>query len=141
MLRLTPRRPLARSTRRSHHYPKKFRGALKRTEAKEIEKRNQEMVHRVLDTTSFYKGYNGNHQIPLDYLGLGLIVDQVRCQMAISSGIWYLDLNSQIWAIWKECAVIVQTTKPLIRVLRIVDSDDRSTMGYLEGMCSYCTNR
>ena len=32
---------------------------------------------------------------------------------------------------WKECVVIVQTTEPLICVLRIVDSDDKPAMGYL----------
>ncbi|XP_027156260.1 uncharacterized protein LOC113757051 [Coffea eugenioides] len=32
---------------------------------------------------------------------------------------------------WKECATIVQLTEPLIRVLRIVDSDERLAMGYL----------
>ena len=37
-------------------------------------------------------------------------------------------LNSTFW---KECAVIVQVTEPLVRVLRIVDSDDRPAMGYL----------
>lgn len=37
-------------------------------------------------------------------------------------------LNSTFW---KECAVIVQVTEPLVRVLRIVDSDDRPAIGYL----------
>ena len=32
---------------------------------------------------------------------------------------------------WKECAIIVQLTEPLVRVLRLVDSDDRPSMGYL----------
>ncbi|XP_071921395.1 uncharacterized protein [Coffea arabica] len=32
---------------------------------------------------------------------------------------------------WKECAIIVQLTEPLVRVLRIVDSDERPAMGYL----------
>lgn len=32
---------------------------------------------------------------------------------------------------WKECATIVQLTEPLVRVLRIVDSDERPAMGYL----------
>ncbi|XP_073104385.1 uncharacterized protein [Elaeis guineensis] len=32
---------------------------------------------------------------------------------------------------WNECATIVKLTEPLIRVLRIVDSDDRPSMGYL----------
>ncbi|XP_027182067.1 uncharacterized protein LOC113780467 [Coffea eugenioides] len=31
----------------------------------------------------------------------------------------------------KECAAIVQLTEPLVRVLRIVDSDERPAMGYL----------
>ena len=31
----------------------------------------------------------------------------------------------------EECASIVRMTKPLVRVLRIVDSDDRPIMGYL----------
>lgn len=37
-------------------------------------------------------------------------------------------LNSTFW---KECVVIVQVIEPLVCVLCIVDSDDRSTMGYL----------
>jgi hypothetical protein len=37
-------------------------------------------------------------------------------------------LNSMFW---EECASIVRMTKPLVRVLRIVDSDDRPIMGYL----------
>ncbi|XVF07012.1 hypothetical protein REPUB_Repub06bG0100900 [Reevesia pubescens] len=32
---------------------------------------------------------------------------------------------------WKECATIVKLTEPLVRVLRIVDADDRPAMGYL----------
>ncbi|XP_073099112.1 uncharacterized protein [Elaeis guineensis] len=32
---------------------------------------------------------------------------------------------------WNECATIVKLTEPLIQVLRIVDSDDRPSMGYL----------
>ncbi|XP_073107332.1 uncharacterized protein [Elaeis guineensis] len=32
---------------------------------------------------------------------------------------------------WNECATIVKLTEPLIRVLRIVDGDDRPSMGYL----------
>ncbi|XP_027171819.1 uncharacterized protein LOC113771439 [Coffea eugenioides] len=32
---------------------------------------------------------------------------------------------------WKECATIVQLTEPLVRGLRIVDSDERPAMGYL----------
>ena len=32
---------------------------------------------------------------------------------------------------WKECAIIVQLIEPLVRVLRLVDSDDRPSMGYL----------
>ncbi|XP_022894133.1 uncharacterized protein LOC111408626 [Olea europaea var. sylvestris] len=32
---------------------------------------------------------------------------------------------------WKECATIVQLTEPLVRVLRIVDSDEKPSMGYL----------
>lgn len=37
-------------------------------------------------------------------------------------------LNSTFW---KECVVVVQVIEPLVCVLCIVDSDDRSTMGYL----------
>ncbi|XVF04569.1 hypothetical protein REPUB_Repub05bG0095300 [Reevesia pubescens] len=32
---------------------------------------------------------------------------------------------------WKECAAIVKLTEPLVRVLCIVDADDRPAMGYL----------
>ncbi|GAU35412.1 hypothetical protein TSUD_160630 [Trifolium subterraneum] len=32
---------------------------------------------------------------------------------------------------WSECADIVKITKPLVRVLRIVDSEDKPAMGYL----------
>ena len=32
---------------------------------------------------------------------------------------------------WEECGSIVRMTEPLVRVLRIVDSDDRPAMGYL----------
>ncbi|PKI44254.1 hypothetical protein CRG98_035328 [Punica granatum] len=32
---------------------------------------------------------------------------------------------------WSECAVIVQISEPLIRVLRIVDRDERPAMGFL----------
>lgn len=32
---------------------------------------------------------------------------------------------------WRTCAIVVQLTEPLLRVLRIVDSDDRPAMGYL----------
>eukprot|EP00258_Populus_trichocarpa_P041069 XP_024457088.1 uncharacterized protein LOC112327550 [Populus trichocarpa] len=32
---------------------------------------------------------------------------------------------------WEECAIIVRMSEPLIRVLRIVDGDDRPSMGYL----------
>lgn len=32
---------------------------------------------------------------------------------------------------WKECATIVRLTKPFVRVLRIIDSDERLAMGYL----------
>ena len=32
---------------------------------------------------------------------------------------------------WKECATIVQLTEPLVRILRIVDSDKSAAMGYL----------
>lgn len=31
---------------------------------------------------------------------------------------------------WKECATIVQITEPLLHVLRIVDSDEKPSMGY-----------
>ncbi|XP_022858509.1 uncharacterized protein LOC111379383 [Olea europaea var. sylvestris] len=32
---------------------------------------------------------------------------------------------------WKECATIVQLTKPLVRALWIVDSDEKLSMGYM----------
>ncbi|XVF12498.1 hypothetical protein REPUB_Repub08aG0124100 [Reevesia pubescens] len=32
---------------------------------------------------------------------------------------------------WKECVVIVKLTEPLVRVLQIVDAEDRPAMGYL----------
>ncbi|XP_039119289.1 uncharacterized protein LOC120255512 [Dioscorea cayenensis subsp. rotundata] len=32
---------------------------------------------------------------------------------------------------WKECVVIVKVTEPLVRVLRIVDGDDRPAMGFI----------
>ncbi|KAH7672113.1 Ribonuclease H-like protein [Dioscorea alata] len=32
---------------------------------------------------------------------------------------------------WKECVVIVKVAKPLVRVLRIVDGDDRPAMGFI----------
>ncbi|XP_061371496.1 uncharacterized protein LOC133314070 [Gastrolobium bilobum] len=32
---------------------------------------------------------------------------------------------------WKECADIVKVTEPLIRLLRLVDSEDKPSMGYL----------
>ncbi|XP_019418493.1 PREDICTED: uncharacterized protein LOC109329267 [Lupinus angustifolius] len=32
---------------------------------------------------------------------------------------------------WKQCADIVKITEPLVRVLRIVDSEDKSAMGFL----------
>eukprot|EP00258_Populus_trichocarpa_P032959 XP_024448978.1 uncharacterized protein LOC112326009 [Populus trichocarpa] len=32
---------------------------------------------------------------------------------------------------WEECAIIVRMSEPLIRVLRMVDGDDRPSMGYL----------
>jgi len=32
---------------------------------------------------------------------------------------------------WKQCADIVKLTEPLVRVLRIVDSENKSTMGFL----------
>ncbi len=32
---------------------------------------------------------------------------------------------------WKEYALIVQITESLVRVLRMVNSDDRPSMGYL----------
>nr|XP_034930717.1 uncharacterized protein LOC118061403 [Populus alba] len=32
---------------------------------------------------------------------------------------------------WEECAVIVRMSEPLVRVLRLVDGDDRPSMGYL----------
>ncbi|XP_078150193.1 uncharacterized protein LOC144545498 [Carex rostrata] len=34
---------------------------------------------------------------------------------------------------WKNCATICQITEPLVRVLRIVDSDERPAMGFLYG--------
>ncbi|KAL3530177.1 hypothetical protein ACH5RR_009499 [Cinchona calisaya] len=39
-----------------------------------------------------------------------------------------LVLNSMFW---KECATIVQVTKPVVRILRLVDRDERPSMGYL----------
>nr|XP_034570652.1 uncharacterized protein LOC117835402 [Setaria viridis] len=32
---------------------------------------------------------------------------------------------------WKDCAVVCQLSEPIVRVLRIVDSDERPAMGYL----------
>ncbi|XP_034893435.1 uncharacterized protein [Populus alba] len=32
---------------------------------------------------------------------------------------------------WEECAIIVRMSEPLVRVLRLVDGDDRPLMGYL----------
>ncbi|XP_061960409.1 uncharacterized protein LOC133681385 [Populus nigra] len=32
---------------------------------------------------------------------------------------------------WEECAIIMRMSEPLIRVLRMVDGDDRPSMGYL----------
>ena len=32
---------------------------------------------------------------------------------------------------WEECAIIVRMSEPLIRVLRMVDGDDRPSMRYL----------
>jgi len=32
---------------------------------------------------------------------------------------------------WEECALILRITKPLVRVLQIVDNDDRPAMGCL----------
>jgi hypothetical protein len=32
---------------------------------------------------------------------------------------------------WKDCAIVCQLSEPLVRVLRIVDSDERPAMGYL----------
>eukprot|EP00258_Populus_trichocarpa_P021175 XP_024437194.1 uncharacterized protein LOC112323393 [Populus trichocarpa] len=32
---------------------------------------------------------------------------------------------------WEECAIIVRMSEPLVRVLRLVDGDDRPSMGYL----------
>jgi len=32
---------------------------------------------------------------------------------------------------WKNCAIVCQLSQPLVRVLRIVDSDERPAMGYL----------
>ena len=32
---------------------------------------------------------------------------------------------------WKDCAIICQLSEPIVRVLRIVDSDERPAMGYL----------
>jgi len=34
---------------------------------------------------------------------------------------------------WKNCAIVCQLSEPLVRVLRIVDSDERPAMGYLFG--------
>ncbi|OMP00304.1 putative Zinc finger, BED-type [Corchorus capsularis] len=33
---------------------------------------------------------------------------------------------------WKQCATIVKVTEPLVRVLRIVDSEDRLAIGYMQ---------
>ncbi|XP_038698665.1 uncharacterized protein LOC119996190 [Tripterygium wilfordii] len=48
------------------------------------------------------------------------------------------DLNGRRYAnnvleskFWSECAIVVQLTEPLMRVLRLVDGDDRPAMGYL----------
>ncbi|XP_028785362.1 uncharacterized protein LOC114741275 [Neltuma alba] len=36
---------------------------------------------------------------------------------------------------WNDCKIIVEVVKPLVRLLRIVDSDDRPSLGYIyEGM-------
>lgn len=36
---------------------------------------------------------------------------------------------------WRDCKIIVEIVKPLIKLLRIVDSDDRPSLGYIyEGM-------
>ena len=32
---------------------------------------------------------------------------------------------------WKDCAIVCQLSEPIVRVLRIVDSDERPAMGYL----------
>ena len=32
---------------------------------------------------------------------------------------------------WEECVIIVRMSEPLVRVLRLVDGDDRPSMGYL----------
>jgi len=32
---------------------------------------------------------------------------------------------------WEECAITVRMSEPLVRVLRLVDGDDRPSMGYL----------
>jgi hypothetical protein len=37
-------------------------------------------------------------------------------------------LNSMFW---KECTLIVRMTEPLVRVLQIIDNDDRLAMGCL----------
>ena len=34
---------------------------------------------------------------------------------------------------WKDCAIVCHLSEPLVRVLRIVDSDERPAMGYLFG--------
>ena len=31
---------------------------------------------------------------------------------------------------WEECAIIVRMNEPLVRVLRLLDGDDRPSMGY-----------
>ena len=32
---------------------------------------------------------------------------------------------------WEECAIILRMSEPLVRVLRMVDGDDRPSMRYL----------
>jgi hypothetical protein len=32
---------------------------------------------------------------------------------------------------WEECTIIVRMSEPLVRVLQMVDGDDRPSMGYL----------
>jgi hypothetical protein len=38
---------------------------------------------------------------------------------------------------WEECAIIMRISEPLIRVLRMVDGDDRPSMGYLYDAIHY----
>ncbi|XP_038714629.1 uncharacterized protein LOC120008398 [Tripterygium wilfordii] len=61
----------------------------------------------------------------------------VTCKEWIQSS-YSKDVNGRRFAnnvldskFWSECGIIVQLTEPLMRVLRLVDGDDRPAMGYL----------